>query len=163
MEIYLGLGTDTEDRRHNIMTAVAGLDAFFGHGYSAISEMVETEPWGFVSESRFLNAAVMYEVDVPRGTSVDAFLYDLLDGCKNIEKNMGRDISGPEYDKNGKRIYRSRVIDIDILFAGRETCCSERLTVPHKSMSDRDFVMIPLRQIASEDIKAAFPAIFGGK
>ena len=66
-----------------------------------------------------------------------------------------------KFNSEGKRLYHSRIIDIDILFYGTENIRTERLTVPHPLMKERDFVMIPLRQIADSKIISSFPDIFG--
>ena len=66
-----------------------------------------------------------------------------------------------KYNSSGKRIYHSRIIDIDILLYGTKVIRTEKITVPHPSMASRDFVMIPLRQIADSKIMSAFPEIFG--
>ena len=70
----------------------------------------------------------------------------ILETCKDIERRMGRK-GEPEYDEYGKRIYSSRPIDIDILLFGDHKIDCPELTVPHKLMYDRDFVMIPLKEI----------------
>ena len=65
-----------------------------------------------------------------------------------------------EFDKEGRRIYHDRTIDIDILFYGTETIDTESLKVPHPLISQRDFVLIPLREIAKPSLRAAFPELF---
>ena len=72
---------------------------------------------------------------------------------------MGRK-DPPEYDGAGNRIYHSRIIDIDILFYGTERIDSELLTIPHKGIADRPFVMIPLMEVAKPSLKEAFPEYF---
>ena len=72
---------------------------------------------------------------------------------------MGRD-EVIEFDSDGKRLYHSRSIDIDILLYGKQNIDNEILTIPHPLMVERDFVMIPLRQIVSEEEKEAFPEVF---
>ena len=62
---------------------------------------------------------------------------------------MGR-TGEPEYDENGNRLYKDRPIDIDILLFGDNKIDTEELTVPHKLMYERDFVMEPLREIAGQ-------------
>ena len=121
--------------------------------------MIETEPWGFESTDKFLNAVVMYELDFPDIFSPERAGEAILDICKEIEHALGRN-SGPMYDKDGRRIYSSRTIDIDILFLGNERIETERLSVPHRLMRCRDFVMTPLREIASESIISTFKDIF---
>ena len=75
--------------------------------------------------------------------------FKLLDICKDIERRLGR-LEHPLYDENGKRIYTSRPIDIDILLFGDNKIDCPELTVPHKLMYERDFVMLPLKEIAGQ-------------
>ena len=70
----------------------------------------------------------------------------ILEICKDIERRLGR-TGKPQYNEKGERIYTSRPIDIDILLFGDHNIDCEELTVPHKLMNERDFVMIPLREI----------------
>ena len=70
----------------------------------------------------------------------------ILEICKDIERRLGR-TGKPQYNGKGERVYTSRPIDIDILLFGDHNIDCEELTVPHKLMYERDFVMIPLREI----------------
>ena len=146
VEVYLGLGTNLGDRESNLYQALKSLDKALGCHYSALSGFHETEPWGFESDERFLNAAVRYVVSVPRGTSQAAFARYVLDICKSIERSMGR-TGLPEYGPDGRRIYHSRVIDIDILLISDWHIDEPDLKIPHPLMSERDFVMVPLSEI----------------
>lgn len=159
VELYLSLGSDMGDRAKNIGDALSCLDIRLGKHYSRLSSLVETEPWGFVSDSRFLNAVVMYELDMDKGYNAEAEGLMILETCKEIERMLGRE-GGPEYDNDGNRIYASRPIDIDILFVGGSRIDCPELTVPHKLMKERDFVMVPLREIATESIISEFGDIF---
>lgn len=142
VEVYFSLGSDIGDRESNLNKALAMMDEAFGCHYDAVSDFIETDPWGFVSDSRFMNCAVRY--------SLHQDCFEILDLCQDIEKRMGRSPHSPEYDRNGKRVYRSRIIDIDILLYGEERIDTDRLKVPHPLMTERDFVMIPLKQILSD-------------
>lgn len=154
IEVYLGLGSNIGDRKSYIDRALAMLDAQDGVRLDAVSDMLETEPWGFVSDSYFMNCAARILV-------VESITpYNLLSICKNIEKSLGRK-ENVEFDESGKRIYHSREIDIDILFYGTQKLDDENLKIPHPLMKSRDFVMIPLRQIISDKIIGAFPEILG--
>ena len=117
-----------------------------GTPYTAVSSLLETEPWGFESEGKFLNAAVRYQLRLRKGYNPEAEGLMILEICKDIERRLGR-TGKPQYDENGERIYTDRPIDIDILLFGDNKIDCEELTVPHKHMYDRDFVMIPLREI----------------
>ena len=151
VDLYLSLGSNQGDRRHNIETALSLLNIELGTPYKAVSSLIETEPWGFESDEKFLNAAVHYELTLPEGYNPEAEGLMILEICKDIERRLGR-TGKPEYDDKGGRIYRSRPIDIDILLFGENNIDCEELTVPHKLMNERDFVMIPLREIMSKNI-----------
>ena len=146
VELYLSLGSNQGDRRLNIEHAVSMLNIELKKPYKAISSILETEPWSFESENKFLNAVVLYELDLPEGYNAEAEGLMVLEICKDIERKLGR-TGEPQYDEKGERIYTSRPIDIDILLFGDDRIECPELTVPHKLMYERDFVMIPLKEI----------------
>ena len=146
MKLYLSLGSNMGDRMQNIEPALSMLNIELGTQYKALSSVIETEPWGFESKDRFLNAAVKYELDLPAGYNPEAGARMILEICKGIERRLGR-LGEPQYDERGERVYSSRPIDIDILLFGDHKIDCEELTIPHKLMYERDFVMIPLREI----------------
>ncbi len=149
VKLYLGLGSNQGDRRQNIENAISLLNVELKMPYTAVSSFIETEPWGFESDEKFINAVVLYELDLKEGYNAEAEGLMILEKCKDIERRMGR-TGEPEYDEKGERIYRSRPIDIDILLLGDERIDCEELTVPHKLMYERDFVMIPLNEIMNK-------------
>ena len=151
-EVYFSLGANIGNRRQNMEAAIRMRSAAVGRGYGRISSFVETDPWGFESEDKFLNCVVVYSLDMP--------CREILGVCKAIESRLGRDVSEPKFDEGGKRIYESRAIDIDILFCGEETVDEPDLKVPHHLMRERDFVMVPLREVADGSIVSHFPEIF---
>ena len=144
--LFLSLGSNQGDRRHNIEAAIAMLNIELKTPYKAVSSFIETEPWGFESDEKFINAVVMYELQLPEGYNPEAQGLMILEICKDIERRLGRR-GEPQYDENGERIYSSRPIDIDILLFGDNRIDCEELTVPHKLMYERDFVMVPLEEI----------------
>lgn len=135
--VYLSLGTNIGDREKNISDCLQLLDEALGTHYDALSGIEETEPWGFEG-GNFLNCVVRYVLDMEP--------LQLLSVCKETERRMGR-TGEPEYGPDGKRIYRDRIIDIDILLFGDRKIDTPSLTVPHPLMEKRDFVMRPLREI----------------
>lgn len=146
VDLYLSLGSNQGDRAENIENAISLLNIELKTPYKAISSLLETEPWGFESDEKFLNAAVHYQLQLKKGYSPEAEALMILEICKDIERRLGR-TGEPEYDEAGDRIYRSRPIDIDILLFGDNKIDCPELTIPHKLMYERDFVMIPLREI----------------
>lgn len=146
VDLYLSLGSNQGDRAQHLENALSLLNIELKRPYKEVSSFIETEPWGFDSDEKFLNAAVHYELELPRGYNPEAEGLMILEICKDIERRMGR--SGePQYDEEGHRIYTSRPIDIDILLFGENRIDCPELTVPHKLMYERDFVMIPLNEI----------------
>ncbi len=146
IRLYLSLGSNMGDRRQNIENAISLLNIELKTPYTAVSSFIETEPWGFESDEKFINAVVMYELELKEGYNPEAEGLMILEKCKDIERRMGR-TGEPEYDEKGERVYRSRPIDIDILLLGDDRIDCEELTVPHKLMYERDFVMIPLKEV----------------
>ena len=130
----------------NMENALSLLNIELKTPYKAVSSFIETEPWGFESDEKFLNAAVHYELELPEGYNPEAEGLMILEICKDIERRLGRR-GEAQYDNNGDRIYTSRPIDIDILLFGDNRIDCPELTVPHKLMYERDFVMIPLNEI----------------
>lgn len=157
VSIYFSLGSNLGDREKNIAQALRRMDeAFEGH-YQSLSRLIETKPMGF-SGGKFLNAVVLYRTFRPEGPAEDAAM-EVLRKVKEIERSMGR-LDKPEHDASGNRIYHSRIIDIDILFYGNEIIDTEELTIPHKGIAERPFVMVPLLEVARPSLKSAFPEYF---
>ena len=148
VDLYLSLGSNQGDRAENIENAISLLNIELKTPYKAVSSLLETEPWGFESEQKFLNAAVHYQLQFKEGYNPEAEALMILEICKDIERRLGRK-EVLEYDEAGERIYHNRPIDIDILLFGDHKIDCPELTIPHKLMYERDFVMIPLKEIFS--------------
>ena len=112
--------------------AIALIDERVG-AVQSVSSFIETEPWGFQSEHPFLNAAVKVRTTLSP--------MQCLEATQQIERELGR----KKKSKDG--IYHDRPIDIDLLLYDDLTISTPRLTIPHPHMHERDFVMIPLREI----------------
>ncbi len=152
IEVYFSLGSNQGDKAGNISAAIAMMEDAFGLKAARTAEPVITEPWGFVSDENFVNTAVCFEFP-DAGQSPELHSLSVLRRCKSIEHALGRESEEMEFDAAGKRVYRSRPIDIDILLYGEASVASPELTIPHKDMYDRDFVMIPLRTILHDKTK----------
>ena len=136
-DVYLSLGSNQGDRQARIDEALRRLDKAVGRPYDALSSVIETPAWGFDGPP-FLNCVVRYRTARRPET--------LLRICKRIERAMGRR-GAPEYGADGRRIYRDRPIDIDILLVGDLSVETPELTIPHPLMREREFVMRPLAEI----------------
>lgn len=164
VRVYFSLGSNEGDRLANINRALEELKTALNAPEPLISSIIETKAWGFDGPD-FLNCAAAFDWDPDRDSDATDALSGssaperLLDICKAIELKLGR-TGGPKRDKAGRRIYSSRPIDIDILFYGLEKIDTPRLTIPHPLISKRDFVKIPLNEIADGEIRSAYPEIF---
>ena len=154
MVIYLGIGTNLGDREANLQTALQLLDERVGERL-ACSSVYRSAPQGFVSDNEFANIVAVYETEYSPE--------EVLLLTQQIEREMGR----TEKSVNG--VYHDRVIDIDLLqaltpssspFKGENlmeseevVCKSETLTLPHPRMQEREFVMIPLREVEGLRLK----------
>ena len=133
-EGYLGLGSNIGERRDHLSAAVAELPA---HGVEVLasSAVYETEPVGLVLDQReFLNACLRVR------TSHDPEA--LLDACKAVERVIGRESGGPRHGP--------RVIDVDVLLLAELEYASPRLTLPHREVRSRRFVLVPLLELDPE-------------
>ena len=132
---YLGLGSNVGDRRANLQAAVDALPAR-GVAVLASSATYDTDPVGLVlDQAAFLNACVRIETDLAPEA--------LLDACKAVERDLGRDLEG------GIR-HGPRPIDVDLLLLGDAAYRSERLSLPHEQVTARRFVLIPLLELDFE-------------
>ena len=131
---YLGIGTNLGDKAAHIRRAVELIGQRVGT-VLAVSSFYQSEPWGFVSDNRFLNVAVQV------ATSLSPM--ELLRETQSIEKLMGR-------TEKTTSTYADRIIDIDILFYGQMVLDTETLKIPHPLLPERDFVVIPLAEIAPQ-------------
>ena len=142
MVIYFGIGTNLGEREANLRKAIELLHERVGECL-ACSSIYRSAPQGFVSDNQFANIVAVCQTDYSP--------IEILHITQQIEREMGR----TEKSING--IYHDRVIDIDLLMAyksdaqwtnGEEIVCNtETLTLPHPRMQERDFVMIPLREV----------------
>ncbi len=135
--VYLGLGTNLGNKEANLRTAIHKLQERIGKQVS-LSSFYETAPWGFESDHSFLNAAIGLE------TSLSPI--EILHITQEIEKELGR----TKKSVNGS--YSDRLIDIDILLYDTLVLQTPELTIPHPLMTERDFVMNPLIEIAGNVI-----------
>jgi len=131
--VFLGLGSNIEDRFEYINRAVLLFDEAKNCAIEKYSSVYESKPFGKSDQNNFLNAVIKIKTDL----SVE----DLLIFVKENEKKLGR-IRREKWD--------SREIDIDILFYNDLIFSSEELIIPHPSIQQRDFVLIPLCEIESE-------------
>lgn len=129
--IFLSLGSNLGDRGQNLKKGIGLLEQLAGRPV-AISSIYETEPWGCDSDLDFYNQVIELF------TSLRPL--PLLETIHDIEKICGRDRSAPRY--------APRTLDIDILFYGDSVLKMPELVVPHPNLQERQFVLVPLTEIA---------------
>jgi pantoate--beta-alanine ligase len=133
MIAYLGLGSNLRRREANIADALRRLGAVPGIKVTKRSSVIDTAPVGGPEQPHFLNAACEVETTLSaRG---------LLRAALDIERDMGR--------KRGVR-WGPRIIDIDILLYGESIIEEADLAVPHPRLTEREFVLRPLTEIAPD-------------
>jgi len=132
-EWYIALGSNQGDRVLQLVRALAGLRALAVDGVVRHSSFYETPPWGGVDQEPFLNAAAAARFDLAPD--------DLMDGLLALERRLGRPERHPRWGP--------RLIDLDLIATSDGLVWgSTRLTLPHPHAGARDFVLVPLREIA---------------
>ena len=147
--VYLLLGSNMGDREATLNEANLELIDALLPDYLEVaslddavntSEMMETEPWGFSTPvDPFLNQSFCCLTELEP--------QEVLQVCQRIETELGRERKEPQFDADGKRIYESRPIDIDILAFERQegvewkevTVNTPELVIPHPQLQSRDF------------------------
>ncbi|HAR35305.1 MAG TPA: 2-amino-4-hydroxy-6-hydroxymethyldihydropteridine diphosphokinase [Acidobacteria bacterium] len=138
MRYYLSLGSNLGQRARHLAQARSLLQKA-GVRIIRQSSIYETEPVDYLDQPWFYNQVL--EVEAARSPMA------LLHLVKEIELRMKR---RPSVDKG------PRVIDIDILLAGKNVVQTNRLVLPHPRMSFRNFVMVPLAEIAPDFVHPLF-------
>ncbi len=131
---YLGLGSNEGDRLGNLRAA---RDALADHGVDVLksSSVYETAPQGEVlDQPDFLNACL--KVRTALGPE------ELLDAAKAVERELGRAPGGVRHGP--------RPIDVDVLLLGGQSFESKRLSLPHREVTSRRFVLEPLLELDPE-------------
>lgn len=146
-EVYLGLGSNLGDREQQLRQAVRLVDERVGRVVRQ-SSFIQTEPWGFQSEHLFLNAAICCLTDkTPR---------EVLQLTQQIERDLGKTKAHATHRPSSllhltsSILHHDRPIDIDILLYDDWKVDEPDLKIPHPLMHQRDFVMIPLKEILTE-------------
>ena len=138
--MFLGLGSNLGDKEQQLLTAIQLVGERVGQVVRQ-SSFMETEPWGFESDNKFLNAVILCETEkTPR---------EVLRLTQQIERDMGR--KKMVNCKLTNRKYKDRPIDIDILLYDDLTVDEPDLKIPHPLMYERNFVMKPLAESRKEE------------
>ena len=129
-EAYISIGSNMGNKKENLEKAISELSQVKDTFVTKKSEIIETEPFGYKEQDDFLNACVGIKTLLPAR--------ELLKELLAIEKRMGRE---------RKIKWGPRIIDLDIIFYGKEVIEEDDLIVPHPYMEYREFVLKPLEEI----------------
>ncbi len=131
--VYLGLGSNKGDRITYLNSAIEQIESLSGCNVISRASLYESGAYGYKDQGNFLNTAILVKTDL------DAV--SIFNSIKEIEKRTGRQESfrwGP------------REIDIDIILYGDKVISNDIITIPHKDMLNRDFVLYPLIELNKE-------------
>ena len=136
---YIGFGSNIGDRLKHLQNAIHALSKTEGINLQEISSVYKTDPVGYEAQGQFLNGVAAIQ------TSLSPL--SLLHTLKEIETVIGRQ----------HRIrWGPREIDLDILIYGNLCVQTEKLVIPHPEMHLRDFVLVPLVEIAPDLVHPVF-------
>jgi len=131
---YIGLGSNLADPVIQIKSAHAAIASIKGVQERAFSNLYHSLPMGPQDQPEYVNAVM--------GIATNLLPMDLLRCLQNIENNQGR-------VRNGEH-WGARTLDLDILIYGDQEIDLPDLTIPHKGLAERSFVLYPLFEIAPQ-------------
>lgn len=131
---YIGIGSNLDDPVSQVKSAFSLLDELPGCHVLRTSSLYRSAPFGGVQQADFVNAVAVLETAVPPAI--------LLSCLKELERSRGRDFSAERWGP--------RSIDLDILLYGDERVDMDELQIPHPGIAERNFVLLPLREVAAE-------------
>ena len=135
-QVYVGLGSNLDKPLLQLQRAIDYIRNIENVKLHNTSNFYRSAPMGPQDQPDYINAVVEL--------STDLSAEDLLDSMQEIENKQGR-----------VRLQRwgARTLDLDILLYGKEEINTERLTIPHCEISERNFVLYPLRDLVDEDFE----------
>ncbi|MFZ7174040.1 2-amino-4-hydroxy-6-hydroxymethyldihydropteridine diphosphokinase [[Pasteurella] aerogenes] len=131
--VYIALGSNLNQPKTQLNNALKALDRLPNSQLMAISSFYQSKPLGPQDQPDYVNAVVCLRTELEP--------LALLDALQQIEKEQGR---------VRRRRWGERTLDLDILLYGDLQLHNERLTVPHYDMKNREFVIVPLYEIAPD-------------
>lgn len=136
--VYIGLGSNIEPRKTYLLQAIESLEKHEAITVKKQSSIYETEPVDYADQDKFLNMAIQIETSLSN--------IELLEYCQEIERKLGRNRTENSIEKG------PRTIDLDILMFNNENRDLGRLRIPHPRLHERAFVIVPLNEIAPDQV-----------
>lgn len=130
-DAVIALGSNMGDREAYLKHGVNSIENSKDCRLVSVSEFIETKPYGVTDQPDFLNGCMKIRTLLPP--------QELLEFLQQIEHSVNRVREGR---------WGPRTLDLDILFYDDLIIDTMELTVPHIDMQNRDFVLVPLNQIA---------------
>lgn len=134
LRCYIGLGANLDEPVTQLQQAVQALKQLADSQLIAVSAFYGSKPMGPQDQPDYVNAAAALD------TTLNA--EQLLDALQQIEQQQGR--------KRKAERWGPRTLDLDILLYGNQVIATDRLTVPHYGLREREFVLYPLYEIAPQ-------------
>ncbi len=131
---YIGLGSNLANPKQQIHHAIDAIENIPDSEISTVSQLYFSRPMGPQDQPDYMNAVLALDTELSP--------IDLLDALQAIENNAGR------IRKDNR--WGPRVLDLDILLYGDQHINTERLTIPHYGLKVREFVLIPMAEIAPQ-------------
>ncbi len=131
---YIGLGSNLSEPVKQIESAILAIGKVPHSQIIQISSLYLSKPMGPQDQSDYINAVLALETSLPA--------IELLDVLQGIENKAGR--------VRKENRWGARILDLDIILYGNEVIQTDRLTIPHYGLCEREFVLLPLTEIASE-------------
>jgi len=130
---YLGLGSNLRYPKRQLKQAITHLQKVPRSVVLKISSLYLSRPWGVRAQPPYYNMVLLLHTTLPP--------QQLLHYCQQIENKLQR---------VRKKHWGARTLDIDLLLYGQTNVQTHNLTIPHPHLLHRDFVLVPLLEIAPE-------------
>jgi 2-amino-4-hydroxy-6-hydroxymethyldihydropteridine diphosphokinase len=131
---YIGLGSNLSEPIKQVHSAVTEIEKIPQSQIAKVSSLYLSKPMGPQDQDDYINAVIAIK------TSLSAV--ELLDALQAIENKAGR-------VRKANR-WGARILDLDIILFGNDVLNTERLTIPHYGLCEREFVLLPLAEISPE-------------
>jgi len=129
---YIGLGSNLSTPKQQIISAVQEISKIAQSQVVQVSSLYLSRPMGPQDQGDYINAVLSLNTDLSA--------LELLDALQSIESSAGR--------VRKENRWGARILDCDIILFGNEVINNQRLTIPHYGMKEREFVLLPLAEIA---------------